>query len=173
MTNETGLEMPARIVPSSSSRKRHWWRWILASAGVLAVLAVAAVAIFIKLPPAPPPLALPTARASAPAGPLGGTWDAATGSVAGFRAQESALGFSNDVVGRTNAVTGTLTVSRGWVTQATFRIDLTTIKVNGKTRPQFASSLGTRAHPSATFSLTQPVRLGPPASSRCTESRTR
>jgi hypothetical protein len=68
--------------------------------------------LFIKLQPTQPPLALPAAPASAPAGPLSGTWQAAPWSVAGFRVQESALGFSNDVVGRTSSVSGAaLTIS--------------------------------------------------------------
>lgn len=104
-------------------------------------------------------LALPTARAAAPSGPLGGTWDASSGSVAGFRVQESALGFSNNVVGRTSAVTGAIVVAGGQITSARFRVDLTTITVNGKAQPQFATSLGTRDHPVATFTLSDPVAL--------------
>jgi polyisoprenoid-binding protein YceI len=160
MAKQGKLETPAPAVLRGSSRRRHWWRWLLAAAGALVCIVIAAVGLFIKLQPAPPPLTLPTARASAPAGPLGGTWTVAAGSVAGFRVQESALGFSNDVVGRTSAVTGTLTISSGRVTQATLRVDLATIKVNGKAQPQFARSLGTRAHPAATFALAQPVSLG-------------
>ena len=103
---------------------------------------------------------LPTAGARGPAGPLAGTWDVAAGSVAGFRVQETALGISNETVGRTHAVTGTIAVSGPNVTAAAFRIGLTAIKVGGKTQPQFATSLGTRQHPVATFTLTQPVTLG-------------
>jgi polyisoprenoid-binding protein YceI len=171
MTKQEGLKTRGPALARSSSRRRHWWRWLLAAAAVLVGVVVAAVALFIKLQPAPPPLALPTARASAPAGPLGGTWAVGAGSVAGFRVQESALGFSNDVVGRTNAVTGTLTISSGRVTRAALRIDLAAVKVNGKTAPQFASSLGTRAHPAATFTLTQPVTLGTAFTSGATITR--
>jgi hypothetical protein len=46
------------------------------------------------------------------------------------------------------------------VTKATFRIDLTTLKIGGKTQPQIAKSLSTQDHPSATLTLTQPVTLG-------------
>ncbi len=159
MIYETGRQTPARTVRSRSSRKRHWWRWIAAGVVVLAVLAVLAAVIFIKLQPAPAPLELPTAAASAPAGPLDGTWDVAAGSVAGFRVQETFLGMSNDTVGRTNAVTGITTVTGDRVTAAAFRIGLTTMKAGGKEQPQFAKSLGTQDHPDATFTLTQPVRL--------------
>jgi polyisoprenoid-binding protein YceI len=160
MTNQTKPRTPAPIVPGRSSRKHHWWRWALAGAAVLVVLVVAAVGILIKLQPAPPPLTLPSGAASAPAGPIDGTWKAGASSVAGFRLQESALGMSNDVVGRTNTVTGTILISGDTVTKATFRIGLTTIKIGGKTQPQIAKSLGTQDHPTATLTLTQPVTLG-------------
>ncbi len=168
MTSKAGLGTPARIVPGSSPPRHHWWRWALAGAGALVVLAAAAVALFIKLQPEPPPLALPTARAVKPAGPLGGTWAAGPGSVAGFRVQETALGFSNDVVGRTDAVTGTLIISGSRVTRASFRIGLATVTVNGKTQRQFAVSLGTRSHPAATFTLPRPVPLAPAFASGAT-----
>jgi hypothetical protein len=140
-------------------RKRHWWRWILASVIALVVLVAAAIGLFIKLQPTPAPLALPATAARPPAGPLYGTWDVGAGSAAGFRVQESFAGFSNDVVGRTNAVTGTVTVTGSKVTRATFLVDLTTIKVGGKPQPQFAKSLNTQDHPNATLTLTQPVTL--------------
>ena len=75
---------------------------------------------------------LPTAGARGPAGPLAGTWDVAAGSVAGFRVQETALGISNETVGRTHAVTGTIAVSGPNVTAAAFRIGLTAIKSAGR-----------------------------------------
>jgi polyisoprenoid-binding protein YceI len=168
MTDQTGRQTPARKVRSRSSRKHHWGRWVLASVAVLVVLVIVAVGAFIKLQPTPSPLVLPTAAASAPAGPLDGTWDVAASSVAGFRVPETFLGMSNDTVGRTNAVTGTIALSGTQVTSATFRINLVTIKVNGKPQPQLAKSLGTQDHPSATLTLTQPVTLGPAFTSGAT-----
>jgi polyisoprenoid-binding protein YceI len=154
--------------PGRPTRKRHWWRWIVASVVALVLLAVLAVGLFIKLQPSPAPLTLPRGTARPPAGPVNGTWNAAAGSVAGFRVQESALGFSNDVVGRTDRVTGAITVSDGRVTAATFRIDLATITVNGKTQPQLTRSLDTASHPVATFTLARPVTLGPAFASGAT-----
>jgi polyisoprenoid-binding protein YceI len=123
------------------------------------ILVIAAAALYVKLQPAPPPLALPTAAATTPVGPLDGTWDVVAGSVAGFRVQENFLGLSNDVVGRTNAVSGVIAIADNQVTSAAFRIDLATIRVGGKTRSQFAASLETSVHPSATFTLTRPMVL--------------
>jgi len=150
---------PGRIVRGRAPRRRHWWRWVLASAVALVAVSVAAVAFFIKSQPVPPPLALPAARVTAPAGPLGGTWAVGSGSVAGFRVRETALGFSNDVVGRTHAVAGTIAISGQRVIRALLRIGLASVTVNGKTPPQFATSLDTRADPVASFTLTRPVTL--------------
>lgn len=177
MDHQTQQGAPARVPPGGlpakpAKRRRHWGRWILVSAAALVVLVVAAVALFIKLQPTQPPLALPTNPASAPAGPLSGTWQVAPGAVAGFRVQESALGFSNDVVGRTSSVSGTLTISGGQVTHAVFRVELTTITVNGKTQPQVANSLGTQADPTATFTLSGPVTAGTAFASGATITRT-
>jgi polyisoprenoid-binding protein YceI len=91
-----------------------------------------AAGLFIKLQPSLPALTLPTARASAPVGPADGTWAVAAASAAGFRLREAALGFSNEVAGRTKAVTGTIVVTGGHVTSAKFRVDRTAIKVGGK-----------------------------------------
>ena len=105
-------------------------------------------------------------------GPLDGTWAAGSGSVAGFRVRETALGFSNEIVGRTNAVTGTIVIAGNRVIGATFRVSLTTIKVSGKTQPQFARSLGTGDHPTATVTLAEPVTLGPAFTSGTAITRT-
>lgn len=139
---------------------RRWWRRILAGVVIAVVIALAAVAAVIKLGPSAAALELPPGRVSTPAGPLGGVWQVSGGSLAGFRVQESALGLSNDVGGQTAAVTGTIVISRDTVTAATFRVNLTTVKVGGKSQPQFAASLDTREHPVATFTLIRPVTLG-------------
>jgi polyisoprenoid-binding protein YceI len=146
--------------PGRPPRKRRWWRWIAASALALVLLVVLAVGLFVKLQPSPAPLTLPRGAARPPVGPVNGTWDVTAGSVAGFRVQESALGFSNDVVGRTEGVAGTIVVSDGLVTAATLRVDLAALTVNGKAQAQFARSLDTASHPVATFTLTRPVALG-------------
>jgi len=141
--------------------RRHWSRRILAGVAAVSVIVVATVAAFMKLGPSTAPLALPQGRISSPAGPLAATWQAGAGSLAGFRIQETALGLSNYVGGQTTAVTGTILISGHTVTAASLQINLTTVKVSGKTQPQFAASLGTRDHPLATFTLTRPVTLSP------------
>ncbi len=163
---------PVFLVSSDSVRRRHWWRWILISGAALVALIIAAGGAFIKLQPTLAALALPTGSAAAPAGPLDGTWQVTSGSAAGFRVRESVLGFSNDAVGRTTAVTGTMAIAGRQVTGAAFRVDLAAITVNGKTQAQFARGLGTKADPDATITLVKPVTLDPGLASGATISVT-
>ncbi len=145
--------------PRGSPRRRHWWRWILGGVAVLLVLLIGGVAAAIKLQPSPAPLTFPTGAVSSPSGSLNGTWQADSGSAAGFRIQETALFLSNDVVGRTNAVTGTVVIAGDRVDTGSFGINLTTITVSGKKQPQLATSLNTRRYPDATVTLARPVPL--------------
>jgi polyisoprenoid-binding protein YceI len=148
-----------RHAPGVSARRRRRWPWILAAA-IVVVLVIAGTAIWAFLAqPAPAPLALPKGAVAAPSGPADGAWNVAPGSAAGFRVPESALGISNDVVGRTTAVTGTIIISGGQVTTAQLRVRLAAITIGGKNLPQVAKSLGTRMHPVATFTLSRPATL--------------
>jgi polyisoprenoid-binding protein YceI len=171
MTGQTVHDRPTHKVPSRSPRKRHAWRWILGAVVVLVVL-VLALGAPDKSQPAPAPLALPTSTAATPVGPVDGTWDVATGSVAGFRVKETMLGMSNDIAGRTSAVTGFVAISHNRVTSARFGIDLASIKVAGKAQPQFDKSLDTQSHPTATFTLTQPMTFSPSFVSGATTTAT-
>ena len=168
MTRNTGLDVRDRNVPGRPAKKRHWWRWILASVVALAALVMLAGAIALRLQASAPPLVLPGGPAAAPAGPVDGTWAARAGPVAGFRVRETALGISGDVTGQTDAVTGTIVISRGQVTRAVFRIDLASITVAGKTAPQVARSLDTTQYPTATITLARPVTLRPAFTSGAT-----
>ncbi len=158
MTGEVGRPKPARNLPAGKRRKHRWTRRILYGVVALLALVVLASWAFIKFQPTLPPLVL--SAASPPVGALDGTWAVSAGSVAGFRVPETAFGMSNDVVGRTTAVSGIVVISGDQVTSATFRIDLAILKVNGKPQPQFAKSLDTQSFPEATFTLAKPVELG-------------
>jgi polyisoprenoid-binding protein YceI len=160
MAHRTGQKTLPPRTPGRASGKRHWWRWIAAGVAGLVVLLVLAVGLFIKLQPTPAPLVLPAGGASGQHGPLDGRWEVTAGSLAGFRVQETALGVSNDAVGRTSAVTGAVVVSGDRLTSAAVRVNLTAVTVNGKPQPQFAKSLDTGRYPEATFILDQPVTLG-------------
>jgi len=161
MTGLPGTGSRGRARTRDSVPRRHWSRWILTAVIAIVVIAVGAVAAFIKLGPSFAPLALPQGVVSAPRGPLSGTWQVADGSLAGFRVEETALGLRNYVGGETPAVTGVIVISGTTVTSGQFHINLTTVKVSGKAQPQFANSLGTRDHPLASVTLTQPLALSP------------
>ena len=142
-------------------RRRRRRRWILGGIAALVVVLTAAVVAGVELGPSASPLRLPPGRVSPPAGPLDGAWRVAAPSLAGFRVQQSVLGLHSYVGGQTSSVTGTIAISQNSVTAARFLVNLTAIKVGGKTQPQFASSLRTRRYPVATFTLATPVALSP------------
>jgi polyisoprenoid-binding protein YceI len=147
--------------PGRPPRRRRWWHWIVGGTVVVLVLMLGAIAAFLALAPSAAPLTLPAGPARQPSGALGGTWRVGTGSVAGFRVAERALGVSNEVGGRTSAVTGSVVIEPGRVTSARFVIGLRSVTVSGKHQAQFAASLSTSAHPVATFALAGPVSLSP------------
>lgn len=164
MTAQTAPNAPVPGMAERPGRKRHWLRWILITVAALVVVIVAVTAAAIKLQPTPAPLALP-ATAAAPVGQLDGAWRITSGSVAGFRIQQTVLALHTDVVGRTEDVAGAVTITGGQVTAANIRINLLTLTSGGKKpAPQFAASLATDRFPNATVALEQPVALGSAAS---------
>ncbi|MEX0768794.1 MAG: YceI family protein [Microthrixaceae bacterium] len=95
------------------------------------------------------------------------TFDSATGSFAGFRiTEELAQIGKTEAVGRTGDVEGMLTIEGTTVTEATFTIDMTTLKSNDSRRDnKIQEALETDQFPTATFTLTEPIQLGEQAAS--------
>ena len=93
------------------------------------------------------------------------TYESATGTFVGFRIKEELASIgSTEAVGRTDAVTGTMTIAGDEVTDADFTIDLTKITTNESRRDgRVQSALQTDQFPQATFRLTSPIDLGPDA----------
>ena len=112
--------------------------------------------------PAPSPFQLPQAANSpgsaSPASP-DGTWTAGSGSQAGFRVAESFLTQSGTIVGRTNAVTGSLVIAQDAISSGSFQVDLTKLTVAGKTNASFQKLLETDKYPTATVSLSNHIAL--------------
>lgn len=160
MTAGTAPQSPAHA-PTRPRRRRRWLRWTIIGVAGFAVLVAALVAAGIKLQPTPAPLTLPT-TVTTPVGPLDGTYRTAAGSIAGFRIQQRVMGLSSDVVGRTEDVTGTVTIADGQATTARLRVGLLALTSgDAKPAPQFGISLDTQRYPDAAISLTQPVTLDP------------
>jgi polyisoprenoid-binding protein YceI len=100
-------------------------------------------------------------------GIVAGTWNASTGSVAGYRVREQLanLPAESDAVGRTDKVTGSITVtSAGSTTSLTagsLSVDTTSISSDKPMRDNRLRTEGleTDAFPTATFTLTSPVEV--------------
>lgn len=157
-THETRRRMSPPDGAPRRTRKRHAWRWVLGIIVIVVLLVVGAMRAFMS-ESGPAPLVLPAGGPAAQIEGLDGTWEVGAGSVGGFRVYQSGFGEGGDVVGRTEAVTGTMILAGDEVTSATFEIDLLSIAVGGKPQPQFAASLDTAAFPVATFTLVEPATL--------------
>lgn len=94
-------------------------------------------------------------------------FESATGTFAGFRIEEelAAIG-STTAVGRTGDVTGSITIDGSTLIAAGFDVDMTTITTNDSRRDdRVQAALETPDNPSGSFTLTEPVELGPGAAS--------
>jgi polyisoprenoid-binding protein YceI len=91
-----------------------------------------------------------------------GTYEIASGSQAGYRVKEVLFGQSTTAVGRTDDVTGSVTLDGSTVSAADFSVDLTSVHSDkGQRDNQFQTRImDTAQFPTATFKLTQPIDLG-------------
>ena len=106
--------------------------------------------------------AAPSASASATAidpAALSGSWAVTDGSFAGYRVDEVLNGTDVTVVGRTEEVTGSLTVDDLTLTTADLTVDVASITTDSSSRDAYFRDVALRAsdHPEATFTLTGPV----------------
>ena len=100
-------------------------------------------------------------------GDVAGTWTVAAGSQAGYRVREqlAQLPAESDAVGRTDQVTGSITLetngSTTTLTAGTITVDTTSIQSDESRRDNRLRTEGleTDAYPTATFTLTQPVEI--------------
>jgi polyisoprenoid-binding protein YceI len=115
-----------------------------------------------------------SASAANPASTAGaGTWSVTSGSHAGYRVREqlASLPAPSDAVGRTSAVTGTLTLAQsasGYsVTAASVTVDVSKLTSDQSRRDQRIHSQGLQSdrYPTATFKLTSPIALPTDATS--------
>lgn len=94
---------------------------------------------------------------------LVGDWAVADGSEAGYRVDEVLSGEDVTVTGRTDEVTGTLTIGDDGLTleAADLTVDVASIATDNASRDDYfrQTALRTDDHPTATFALTEPVAL--------------
>ncbi len=111
--------------------------------------------------------------ASSGSTPGAGTWTVTSGSQAGYRVREqlASLPAPSDAVGRTSAVTGTLTLAQSasgyTVTVAAFTVDVSKLSSDQARRDQRIHSQGLESdrYPTATFQLATPIALPAEAAS--------
>lgn len=155
-------------------------KWFIGIPVALLVLASAGIWVYINVIKEDPPEALdfaetdpegtpaPGADGADPAdggtgdsGSIEGEWVVGAGSTAGYRVPEVLLGQDTEGVGRTEDVTGSLTVEGTTVSAASFTVDLTTVTSDESRRDgQFHGRImATDEFPVADFTLTEPVDL--------------
>jgi len=103
-----------------------------------------------------------TAGGAASSGSIDGSWAASAQSLLGYRVKEVLFGQSTEAVGRTNAITGSLTIAGSTVDKGDFTVDMTTVKSDSGNRDrQFSGRImDTSSFPTSTFALTEPIELG-------------
>jgi polyisoprenoid-binding protein YceI len=149
-------------------RGRHWL-WIIAG-GVVVLFAgaYAAFAVIGGSTSAPPPVALstPSTGATSPAssapGSLDGTWTVqGANSFVGYRVREkfANLPAPSDAVGRTSAVTGSLTVNGLQVSAVDVKADLRQLRSDKEMRDERIRTDGLQSaeFPTAEFKLSDPI----------------
>jgi len=94
-----------------------------------------------------------------------GTWNVAADSQVGYRVDEVYFGQNITAVGRTNGVTGSVTIADLTVVDAEFTADMTSVKSDEPKRDsQFESRImDVLNYPTATFILTSPITIAPTA----------
>lgn len=102
-----------------------------------------------------------TEPATAPA-TEGSAWTATDGSQVGYRVEEILFGVDTTAVGRTDQVTGSLTIAGTQVTAVDFEVDVASIASDeGRRDEQFRGRImSADEFPTATFVLTEPIELG-------------
>jgi polyisoprenoid-binding protein YceI len=150
-------------------------RWLIGIPVALVVLVAGGTWFYIHVVegPAPAKLSLSSSASvttagagsgtTVAAGPftLAGTWKPTPASQLGYRIKETLFGQSNTAVGRTNAITGDLTIDGTAVKTASFSVDMTKVASDQHQRDgQFQGRImNTSSFPKATFTLTSPIAL--------------
>lgn len=131
---------------------------------VFAVLVIAAIGTYVLVSNQRAPEALDTQSQNAGIAftpeELSGAWTSTTQSLAGYRVDEVLAGQDVTVVGRTNDVSGNVTIADSLLTEANVSVDLASIETDNSNRDSaFRDLLNTTDHPQAIFRLTDSVDL--------------
>jgi polyisoprenoid-binding protein YceI len=152
-------------------------RRALAAAAAVAVLVAGGGWLFLAGRDAPPSARLRPGGGAGGDGQPDGRWVVAQDAdgFVGYRVRErlGSIAAPNDVVGRSPAVSGTVTIAGGALTGAEVTVDMTRLRTDveprdGRMRDE---GLETARFPTASFRLRQPVPLGDVAGARVVELR--
>ncbi|ALD11731.1 YceI family protein [Clavibacter capsici] len=144
------------------------------SAAVVVVLGVSAAAfgpafyrdVVVGAPAAAPSVSAAPADSTLDTSNLSGDWTIGAGSTAGYRVAEVLNGTDVTVVGKTEDVSGTITVDGSTLKDATVKVDVGSIATDQAPRDDYfrGTAMEVAKYPDATFTLTQPVDAAVPAS---------
>lgn len=157
--------------PRKAPRTRKTLRWALVALVGLAALVTGGTWVYVNVirEPAPERLSLDegepaqdSTASAAPVADVAGSWEAADASEVGYRVNEVIFGQRSEGVGRTNQVTGVLTITGTAVEKADFDADMATLESDEAKRDRSVREdiLETATFPTATFALTEPIELG-------------
>jgi polyisoprenoid-binding protein YceI len=150
---------------------------VLAAAAAVAVLVAGGGYLFLASRDTPPEARLRPGGGAGGSGRPDGQWVVApdTGGFVGYRVRErlGSISAPNDVVGRSPAVSGTVTIAGGAVTGAEVTVDMTRLRTDVESRDERMQDEGleTSRFPTASFRLRQPVPLGDVSGARVAELR--
>ncbi|MEO3785145.1 YceI family protein [Actinocorallia sp. B10E7] len=141
--------------------------WIIGGVAALLLAFVVAPFVYTRFlaDDAPEKLSVGTAASPEAAGESAsadGAWKVASGSQAGYRVKEVLFGQRVEAVGRTDQVTGTLTISGTSVGEGSFTVDMASVRSDKDQRDgQFRGRImDTATYPTSKFTLTEPIELG-------------
>ena len=128
------------------------------------MLVVGGLSIDAHLTTTPAMLSLPKGAGAGPSrtaslATVDGVWNAGSGSIVGWRAQQVLVGQQSTLVGRTGKVSGSITIAGGSVSRGSFIVDMAAITSNQSQSTQ-RSVFDVTADPTATLVLTTPIALG-------------
>ena len=139
-------------------------RYLVGAGVLLALLVVAVPFVYARwiAPDAAAPLAS-TPGSGAAAGERAGSYTVGPGSEAGYRVGELLFGQRVEAVGRTSGVSGPVELSGTEVTSGEVTVDMSTVTSDDGRRDEYflGDLMETDRYPTAVFTLTGPLDLGP------------
>jgi polyisoprenoid-binding protein YceI len=169
------------LSPPGRPRRTRKVLLALLGGGVIVVVAVVALVYFVIFPTSSPkPFSLSTSSTSSSssssassqagvssAAQVAGRWSIASGSVAGYRVREKLafLPAESQAVGRTSQITGSATFTAAsatvHITQASFKVDVETLKSDRTMRDEKIREIGLESekYPTSMFVLATPITL--------------